>query len=376
MTTTKDFAGRMHNRLAIEKAGENLFFSPFSIQVALAMCARGAAGETRKVMAELLGAPEDNKEQDAAYAELIQHINGDESERPFQLVTANALWGQDGTEFNIDYLKAVADNYDGAFNVVNYINAPAEAVTTINSWVSAKTKDKIKELINIDFINDDTRLILTNAIYFKGKWEEEFKKENTKKEDFSKSDLSTTKVDMMHTKSDYAYYEGDGYQVIDMPYKGEQLSMMVVLPKSAAGLGPMETRWHEEGLYSHVLEEMSEETVILSLPRFKLETEFKLKPVLCNMGAELAFSDYADFSGITTETALKISEVVHKAFVEVNEEGTEAAAATAVGMMRLTSVRMLPPPKTFTADHPFLFFIRDRATNTILFSGHVTNPPK
>lgn len=368
----KDFAGRLHHKLATEKAGENLFLSPFSIQVALAMCARGAAGQTRNVMVELIGAPSNIKEQDLMFEEVIKHINGDGSERGFQLVTANALWGQDGTNFNIDYLKAVSDCYDGAFNVVDYIDAPDAAVSTINSWVLEKTNNKIKELINRKFINNETRLILTNAIYFKGKWEDEFKKENTKKEDFSTADLSTTKVDMMHKKNKCDYYEGDGYQVIDMLYKGEQLAMMVVLPSSAAGLSVMETRWHEEGLYSHVLEEMSYEDVILSFPRFKLETEFKLKPTLESMGAELAFSDDADFSGITSDTALKISEVVHKAFVEVNEEGTEAAAATAVGMMRCTSIRK-PPPKVFTADHPFLFFIRDKATNTILFSGQVAN---
>lgn len=369
---TKEFASRLHNRLAFETAGSNLFFSPFSIQVALAMCARGAKGNTRQEMAELIGAPLADKDQDKLYHDLIRHINGDGSDRGFQLVTANALWGQDGSDFHVDYLKAVADHYDGAFNVVDYINKPDEAVRTINAWVVEKTKEKIRDLIARDAIDEETRLILTNAIYFKGKWEEEFKKENTKKEDFSTADLSTTKVDMMHTKGDYDYYEGDGYQVIDMPYKGEQLSMMVVLPKSAAGLGAMEVRWHEEGLYSHVLEEMSSEKVVLSLPRFKLETEFKLKPVLKALGADLAFSDHADFSAIGKE-ALKIAEVIHKAFVEVNEEGTEAAAATAVVMMRCTSARM-SQTKIFNADHPFLFFIRDRNTNTVLFSGHVTNP--
>lgn len=371
---TKEFASRLHNQLAFETAGSNLFLSPFSIQVALAMCARGAKGDTRQEMADLLGAPLADKDQDKLYHDLIRHINGDGSDRGFQLVTANALWGQDGSDFHVDYLKAVSDHYDGAFNVVDYINKPDEAVSTINAWVVEKTKEKIRDLIARDAIDEETRLILTNAIYFKGKWDSEFDKKLTKEENFSKTDLSTTKVQMMHRKDKYDYFEGDGFQAVDLPYKGEQLSMLVVLPKSASGLGPMEIRWHEEGLYSHVTSHLAEEDVILSLPRFKLETEFKLKPVLKALGADLAFSDDADFSAIGEE-ALKIAEVIHKAFVEVNEEGTEAAAATAVVMMRCTSAYRQPvPPKVFNADHPFLFFIRDRNTNVILFSGHVTNP--
>ena len=372
-TATKpEFATRLYNRLAIEKAGENLFLSPFSIQVALAMCGRGAKGETRKAMADLVDAPLDLKEQDTVYKNLIASVNGDGSERPYQLVTANALWGQEDYNFHVDYMKAVRDNYDGAFNVVNYKTNPDGCVATINAWVSEKTREKIKELIKRDFINDDTRLILTNAIYFKGKWDVEFKKEATKEENFH-APTSTVKCQMMHQKGEHLYYEGDGYQCVDIMYKGGDLSLLVVLPTKKDGLPPMETRWNEEGLYQHVTANLCEEEVVLSLPRFKMETEFKLKPVLIDMGAELAFSDYADFTGIGEEK-LKISEVVHKAFVEVNEEGTEAAAATAVGMMRCTAVMRPAMPKVFNADHPFLFFIRDRNTNTVLFSGRANDP--
>ena len=166
-TARTDFATRLYDKLAGTQAGKNLFLSPFSIRVALAMCAVGARGETRRVLADLIGAPESVEEQNRQYAKLLKSIHGD-GDRPFQLVTANALWGQQGYHFNPDFKKAVADFYDGAFHEVDFRAQPDEAVKTINAWVSDKTREKIKELIKRDFINDDTRLILTNAIYFKG----------------------------------------------------------------------------------------------------------------------------------------------------------------------------------------------------------------
>ncbi len=371
-TVSSDFASRLYDKLAGSQAGKNLFLSPFSIQVALAMCAVGAKGETRKVMADLIGAPESVEEQNRQYARLLKSVQGD-GDRPFQLVTANALWGQQGYHFKPDYQKAIADFYDGAFHEVNFRAQPDEAVRTINAWVSDKTREKIKELVKRDFINDDTRLVLTNAIYFKGQWDEAFEKATTHDEDWH-GHGGTRKVPMMHQRGGYLYCESDGFQPLDLPYKGEQLSMLVVLPRKKDGLATLETKFAAAGTFETVTAALDHEgTVILSLPRFKMETEFKLKPVLCGLYAELAFSDEADFSGIGEEP-LKISEVVHKAFVEVNEEGTEAAAATAVGMVLCAAVMRPVAPKVFQADHPFLFFIRDRKTNAVLFSGRVLDP--
>ncbi len=371
-TVSSDFASRLYDKLAGTQAGKNLFLSPFSIQVALAMCAVGAKGETRKVMADLIGAPESVEDQNRQYAELLKSVNG-HSERGFQLVTANALWGQYGCHFKPDFKKAVADFYDGAFHEVNFVTAPDTAITTINTWVGDKTRQKIKELVKRDFINADTRLVLTNAIYFKGQWDEAFEKSSTHDENWH-GQGGTRKVPMMHQRGGYLYCEGDGFQALDLPYKGEQLSMLVVLPRKKDGLASLETNFAAGGTYQKVTARLDhEETVILSLPRFKMETEFKLKPMLCALGAELAFSDDADFSGIGEEP-LKISEVVHKAFVEVNEEGTEAAAATAVGMVLCSAVMRPVAPKVFQADHPFLFFIRDRNTNAVLFCGSVLDP--
>jgi serpin B len=182
-------------------------------------------------------------------------------------------------------------------------------------------------------------------------------------------------VSMMHQRGGYLYYEGGDFRALDLPYKSRQLSMLVVLPRKPDGLASLERQWSGGDAYHQVTAGLDhEEVVIVSLPRFKMETEFRLKPVLCGMYAELAFSDEADFSGIGEEP-LKVSEVVHKAFVEVNEEGTEAAAATAVDMVLCRGVGGPPPqPKVFKADHPFLFFIRDRRTNAVLFAGRVLDP--
>ena len=371
-TARNTFATRLYGTLTGTQAGKNLFLSPFSIQVALAMCAVGARGGTRRVMAELIDAPENVEEQNRQYARLLKSIHV-EGERPFQLVTANALWGQEGYHFNPEYKKAVTDFYDGAFNEVNFVALPDEAVKSINSWVSDKTREQIKDLIRRDCINADTRLILTNAIYFKGQWVELFDRASTTDEDWHGPD-GIGKVPMMHRKGGYYHYcQGDGFQALDMPYEGFELSMLIVLPTEKDGLTALETRFASEGLYQQVMGGLyQEEGIIVSLPRFTLEAEFRLKPVLCALGAALAFSDEADFSGIG-EGPLQISEVVHKAFVEINEEGTEAAAATGVSM-GLCAVRPSTEPIVFKADHPFLFFIKDRDTNAVLFSGRVLNP--
>jgi serpin B len=366
-----DFTTRLYDRLASIEAGKNLFFSPFSVRVALAMCAVGAKGETRHEMTDLIGAPENVDEQNRQYAALLSSVSG-EGERPIELVTATALWGQNGYHFKVDFQKAIADFYDGALHVVNFQTQPDEAVEAINTWVSDKTGARIKGIINRGFISGDTRLILTNAIYFKGRWESVFDKSATRDEDWLGS--KTSKVPMMRQKGGYLYYDGGDFQAVNLPYKGRQLSMLIVLPRKVDGLAAMENRWTTRQVFRQITEGFDSESVIISLPRFKIESEFKLKPVLCALHADLAFSDDADFSGIEDEP-LKISEIVHKAFVEVNEEGTEAAAATAVGMMLSTGVGSRPPePKVFKADHPFLFFIWDRKTNTVFFSGRILDP--
>jgi serpin B len=371
-TARSNFPARLYDKLAGTQEGKNLFFSPFSIRVALAMCAVGARGETRRVMADLIGAPESVNEQNEHFARLLKSVHGD-GERPFQLFTANALWVQQGYDIKPNYKQTVADFYDGTFNELNFRSQPDEAVKVINSWVSGKTRERIKELVKRDFISGDTRMILTNAIYFKGQWEKMFEKTDTRAEDWH-GPKGTNKVPMMHQRGGYLYYEGDNYQALNLPYKGRQLSMLLVLPKKKGGLAELEGQWRAKGLFQRVTAGFDSESVIVSFPRFKIETEFKLKTVLCALHVDLPFSDDADFTGIGDEQ-LKISEVIHKAFVDVNEVGTEAAAATAVGMVLCAGVSSPPPqPKVFKADHPFLFFIWDRKTDTVFFSGRVLDP--
>ena len=291
-TAKSDFATRLYDKLAGTRADKNLFFSPFSIRVALAMCAVGARGETRIELTDLIGAPENVDEQNRQFAALLNSVQG-EGKRPIQLVIANSLWGQQGFHFKPEFQEAIADFYDGALHVVNFQSQPDEAVKAINTWVSTKTRARIRDLVNRDFINDDTRLILTNAIYFKGQWESVFEKSATRDEDWHGSKIS--KVPMMRQEDGYLYYEGDDFQAVNLPYKGRQLSMLVVLPRKKDGLPALENRWANQSTFRQVTEGFDSETVIVSLPRFKIETEFKLKPVLCALHADLAFSDDADF---------------------------------------------------------------------------------
>jgi serpin B len=336
------------------------------------------------VLADLIGAPASVDEQNRQYARLLKVVYGDRK-RPFELVMANALWGQHDYHFKPAFQEAIADYYDGALHVVDFRTQPEKAVQTINTWVSDKTKARIKDLIPLGLIGGTTRLILTNAIYFKGQWQTKFLKAATKVEDWHGL-TGTARVPMMHQRGSYLYSEGGGFQALDLPYQGRQLSMLVVLPRKNVGLVSMllgrgkdsltalERKWAAADLYRQVTASLRMEDVIVSLPRFRMESAFELKPVLCALGIGLAFSDDdADFSGMGDEP-LKISEVVHKAFVEVNEEGTEAAAATGVVMMFKGRPAPRPKPKVFRADHPFLFFIRDQNTNAVLFCGRVLDP--
>lgn len=371
-TVRTDFATRLYDMLARTQAGKDLFLSPFSIQVALAMCGAGAKGETRRVLADLIGAPVGVAEQNRQYAEWLAAVNG-AGARHVQLTTANALWVQQGYRLQPDYQKAVAEFYDGALSELDFRTLPDQAVKSINTWVEAKTAGKIKELIRRQLITADTRLILTNAIYCKGKWASEFDTNHTWDEDWHGAS-GVRKVPMMHQRRGYLFYECADFQALDLPYQGEQLSLLVVLPTKTDGLAALESKWTAGQTYQQVTGSLAhEETVIVSLPRFKMETEFQLTPALCDMGAALAFSADADFSGIGADP-LNISEVIHKAFIEVNEEGTEAAGATGVVMGKGAAITN--EPKCFLADHPFLFVIRDRKSNAVLFCGRVLEPKR
>lgn len=367
LSPATQFANKLHPRL--NKATENLFYSPHSLHSALGMCAEGARGETLKSLAEVLDVPADDTERKSYFRSLVEEASV--TEKPYELTTANALWSQINLGFVGDFQETVKKDYGGSFNEVNFVDDPEGAVSKVNSWCNEATRGKIPTIIQRDFINKDTRLILTNAIYFLGKWKKPFEKKMTKEENFRDASGKTEKVKMMQQSGEAIYGETEEFKVLDLPYAGDDLAMTVLLP-----VGP--TDYIDNNLaaaYNDALASLHyEENVIVGLPTFTFSTEYMLGKTLRELGGELAFSDYADFSGITKDEALKISEVIHKAFIKCDEEGTEAAAATAVGMMRAMSFRMPAPPKTFQADHPFVFFIRNIKTKTVLFAGRIAKP--
>jgi serpin B len=365
-----------NNRFALELyaklRGEpsNLFCSPYSISTALAMAYAGARGPTADEMAEVMHFSPPGEALHQAMGALIADLNARGEEKPYELLVANALWGEKSMDFLPTYTELLKTHYRSSLHEVDFRGATEEARQTINAWVEEQTKDKIKELIKPGILNRDTRLVLTNAIYFKGQWELPFKKDATRDEPFTRIGGEKVTVPMMHQTDSFRYMEDEKLQVLELPYAGEDLAMTVLLPRKMDGLSDLEKAL-TPGALKGWLKGLRMQKVVVSLPSFEMTSEFELGKVLKAMGMGRAFSN-ADFSGMTGDKDLAISEVVHKAYVKVNEEGTEAAAATAV-MMRATAVMPTRTPE-FKADHPFLFLIRDVKTNSILFVGRVMDP--
>jgi len=364
---SNDFAVRICRQLADEKG--NLFFSPSSIHTALSMTLTGAKGRTEQQMYKVLGF------SDAAphkgYAKLLKAL-APGKDAGYELRVANALWGQKDYPWLKDFLAATKDNYGAGLREVDYARATQAARKTINDWVEDQTNKKIKDLIPTGVLDSLTRLVLTNAIYFKGVWTTQFDKKATRSADFATLGGKKIKVPLMHRKGrcDYLADRKTGLQIASIPYKGDELSMVVLLPKSPEDLAALTATLRADRLAGWIAA-MRKQEIDLYLPRFKMTRSFALKDVLVKMGIVDAFSlTDADFSGMNGRKDLYISAVIHKAFVDVNEEGTEAAAATAV-VIRAKSKRITP---VFRADRPFLFLIRHNPTGAILFMGRLTEP--
>ena len=355
----------------LSKKEGNLFFSPHSISVALAMTWAGARGETAEQMRAMLRLPERREAVHTAYSHLLDELNEATNAEGCRLEVANALWGQKGYGFLQGYLRLVETNYDAGLEQVDFRNATEKAREQINRWVEKKTNDKIEDLIPRGALNALTRLVLTNAIYFKGLWDMPFKPEQTEDRDFWVSADEKKSVPTMHNKKRFGYAETDDCQLIELPYEGDELSMIVALPRERDGLGEMEKALTQEKL-NEWFDGLRRREVDVYLPRFKFTSEFGLRSMLESLGMKDAFlPDEADFSGMNGKRDLFVTAVLHKAYVDVNEEGTEAAAATGV-IVGTTSVPL--QPAVFRADHPFLFFIRHRPTGTVLFMGRVAEP--
>ncbi len=363
-----NFALELYKRLSLEKG--NIFFSPYSISSALAMTYAGAKGETAKQMARVLRFTLPQERLHKAFNELSRLLQS--NTKDYQLSIANALWGQKDYRFLREFIDLTNKYYDAGFKEVDYTNVTAREETRqiINKWVEDKTNSKIKDLIKRDDIDDLTRLILTNAIYFKGKWELQFDPKNTKNMPFYVSENVKLDMPMMYQKGRFNYGEDNEVQVLEILYAGKDLSMIIVLPKINIMLSKIEKILSTKKLKTW-LSSLSEREVEVYIPRFKIEKRYILNDILKRLGMVDAFDMIkADFSGMTPKPDLYINSVIHQSFVEVNEEGTEAAAATAVIM----GTKMAVMPIVFLADRPFIFFIRDNRSGSILFMGRLAEP--
>ncbi|XP_078606181.1 leukocyte elastase inhibitor-like isoform X3 [Branchiostoma floridae x Branchiostoma japonicum] len=349
----------------------NVFFSPYSISVALAMTSLGARGSTEGAMKGTLCFQDmPNDVLHGTFSKLHQQLYASDK---YTLQTANRLYGEQTYSFLQDFLDATKKNYGAELAAVDFKGAAEQVRGTINQWVEEQTKNKIKDLIPAGAVDAMTRLVLVNAIYFKGNWDKQFDANMTHDLDFNINNNEKVKVKMMRMEANFNYgvFEELKCRVLEVPYVEKELSMLIFLPDAVEGIKDLESSLTAATLQT-VSSKMYSTKVNLLLPRFKLEQEFGLGDTLKKMGMGEAFSDAADFSGMSGSKDLFISAVVHKAFVEVNEEGTEAAAATGVVMM-LCALDLEGPPE-FVADHPFLFLIRDNRSNSVLFLGRMYKP--
>ncbi len=370
------FALQLYKQLvkSNQQASSNIFVSPYSISSALAMTYAGAKGSTAHQMEKTLYLSKNTINQD--YKHLNQHFHQLGS-KDLQLSIANALWGEQTTQFLPSFLRLNEQYYQAKLDTLDFKQYPNASRIRINQWVATKTQDKIQELIPAGIINSRTRLVLTNAIYFKGKWDIKFDKRNSYLRNFIANGITYPQVKFMKTQNYIKYAENAFLQAIELPYAQNKMSMVILLPKNKNGLNGVET-WLTAKNYQYIANSLFKTKVILHLPKFKMTQNVNLKQTLKAMGMHTPFSRQADFSKITDKEHLVISEVVHKAFIEVSEKGTEAAAATAVvmGLPTAVSYNPKPPvrPKIFKADHPFIFMIKDNATGSIMFIGRFMNP--
>ena len=347
------------------------------------MTSAGARGETLSQMAETLEHQLPKSDLHPAFNALDRTLasrgqepggtpnDAGEAAQYFRLNIANAVWGQDGRHFLPDFLDLLAEHYGAGMMGVDFVGAPDESRVRINDWVAEETEGKVKDLLPPGVIDSYTRLVITNAIYFNASWLWQFNPRDTEVRPFRLAGGGTVRVPMMTetTKEFYGYAKGNGYQAIDVPYSWGEMSMIVLLPDEGA-LEEFEGSLDSEML-DRIIDDIKTDYVTLTMPLFEFESEFSLGDTLAGMGMPGAFGDGADFSGMTGSRDLWISEVVHKAFVSVDEEGTEAAAAT--GVVMLTSGTSKEPIEV-TVDRPFIFLIRDTGTGTVLFLGRVSNP--
>ncbi len=357
------FTFEIYSKIQEENQNNNLFISGYSIHNAIEMVYEGAIGKSAEEIEKVLYINPENKNRLAILKSLIEELNKEEKNK---LLVANALWVQKDYKILKDYLNIIEKYYFGKANNLDFAKDPENSRKIINDWVEKKTSNKIKDLIPEGCLNSSIKMVLTNAIYFKGNWLLKFDENLTKEEDFRTENKEVVKAEMMRTKGKEFYYgEDERFQVLEMDYEGESLSMVFLLPKN----GDLNISYDT---FKELKNRLNKQKVDVFIPKFKFEKKYFINSVLNDLGIKSAFSNLADLSGITGKKDLKISDVIHQSFIQVDEKGTEAAAATGI-TLRVTSVLIEKIP-VFRADHPFIFFVQHKKTGVILFVGKVSNP--
>ncbi|MFP4556730.1 MAG: serpin family protein [Bacteroidales bacterium] len=347
---------------------QNIFFSPYSLSTAMGMTYAGAKGETKEQIAQAFHFPIDDSDLHEKLGSMKSQLERLSSEG-VEVSIANQLWADEEYRFKWLYLWKVKRAYSAPIERMAFRSKPNDSRLEINSWVEEKTNNRIVDLLPKGSISDMTAMVLTNAIFFKGQWEEKFDEKKTAQAEFKAIKGSAVECKMMKRKGKYNLYKGNDIKLLELPYDGKDFSMLVLLPNEGTPLSKIEKGMKLEDL-NHYISLMKQTEVQVSLPKFKFDAEYQMKPILAEMGMTNPFSNYADFTRMSGKSDLKIDEIYHKAFVEVSEEGTEAAAATAVVIVRKSAT----VPEEFVANRPFMFIIRDNNSGNMLFVGRVTNP--
>ena len=368
VNASNNFALDLYKQL--KEAEKNMFFSPISLSTALSMVYIGARENTEDEMKEVLGLTIQRRRLPLAYETLLEEIEMKDSNSVLEI--ANALWLQKGIPLLENYEYMINTHYKGALQKLDFEKAE-EVMEIINQWTNEKTKGKISKIFENTSDLNGIKLVLTNAIYFLGSWREPFKENNTKDLPFYLISDKEIKVPMMYQKKHFVLAERPSYQALMMDYNDQRLAMIIFLPRTVGAIAEVEKTITIEKI-EQVIKNTSSIEVEVFLPKFTFEYTTELSKILRKMGMVSAFTDQADFSGITDPKFFKISKVLHKTFVEVNEKGTEAAAVTAITMRALGAPLTTPIIPSFKADHPFIFLIYDKKTEAILFMGRVMNP--
>ncbi|MBI9019446.1 MAG: serpin family protein [Phycisphaerae bacterium] len=370
-----EFALRLYDKLNTSKEFKsnsgNLFYGPYSITTALAMTYNGAAGNTKTEMARALNFILDDTELNQALAAIAKSMADNNKAKTYELDIANALWLNNKESFLKDFINTNQKYYDTAIKKLDFYAKAEESAAAINKWCADNTNDKIKKIVEADNVRQ-AALVLTNAIYFKGKWAIPFDPKKTHEQDFYINPETKVKTPLMYQKESFLFYSDATAQLIELPYKGDNIVMNLIMPTDRQ----VDISAIEKSLTAAKLDEyfkkMKIQKVRVSIPKFTMNFQAGLIETFKSMGMKDAFTSKADFSGINGHNNLLISDILHKSFVEVNEEGTEAAAVTAVVMTKSAMPRM----PSFVADRPFIFIIRDKGTGSILFIGKLSDPSK